>query len=204
MIAHVHLVGDTYTTVSSIRVNEIPAKITPSLADGSPLQSTTALIFPDSGASICLAGAQHLDTLRLQPHQLIPCQKKVMAVGGSILTCRGWIMTSFKVSPLSTTHRLYICDKVDRIYFSKDACTAVGILPKSFPFPMQPNIASEKPDKPTMNAVQARTEQPTTKPTTSQRVRLPYPPKEENIGNIHGNYRHTGVTIITLVGMAAR
>ena len=90
-------------------------------------------------------------------------------------------MTSFKVGPLSTTHRLYICNKVDRIYFSKDACTAVGILPKSFPFPMQPNIASEKPDKPTMNAVQARTGE---QHTTSQRVRLPYPPKEENIGKM--------------------
>ena len=46
-------------------------------------------IFPDSGASICLAGPQHIAKFNLDTHDLIPCYKQVKAVGGSKLTCHG-------------------------------------------------------------------------------------------------------------------
>ena len=32
---------------------------------------------------------------------------------------------------------LYICDKVDRIYFSRSGCVEVGIIPREFPHPME-------------------------------------------------------------------
>ena len=42
-------------------------------------------IFPDSGASICLAGIDYLSQLHLLHSDLTPCQKKVTAIGGSTL-----------------------------------------------------------------------------------------------------------------------
>ena len=68
--------------------------------------------------------------------------KKVMDLGGSILTCKGWISLDFHVGNSTTNQPLYICDNVDRIYFSRDACTDVNILHPSFPYPINYNDQS--------------------------------------------------------------
>ena len=94
------------------------------------------MIFPDSGASICLAGPQHLKKLNVNPQALIPCRKRVTAVGGSELICKGWLPTRFTIGGNTTDQPLYICDKIDHIYFSRRGCTETNILPASFPFPM--------------------------------------------------------------------
>lgn len=164
--AHVQLVGDTYTTVSSVCVQEIPATITPIFKSRQYKSSArTAMIFPDSGAGICLAGSQHLDKLGISVEDLNPCNKKVMAVGGTILTCKGWIMSHFLVGEQSTQQKLYVCDNVDRIYFSRDACTDVGILPTSFPYPMDQSTRVESMMCPGNND-----------------IHLPFPPTDTNIG----------------------
>ena len=51
------------------------------------------------------------------------------------LVCLGWLPIEFLVNGRATKQALYICDRVERLYFSKKACIDVGILPKSFPFP---------------------------------------------------------------------
>ena len=129
-MAHLELVGNTYT-VSSINTQEIQAQIT--VNGRAPI---TTNIFPDSGASICLAGTSHLNILGLKDTDLSPCHKRVMAVGGSILTCKGQVEAIFKIGNQSTCQTLYICDNIDRIYFSKEGCIAVRILHPSFPHPM--------------------------------------------------------------------
>ena len=70
-------------------------------------------IFPDTGASICLAGPAHLHKLNLNTNQLIPSQKTITAVGGHKLKCYGWVPVQFNLGPLTTNQPLYICDKVD-------------------------------------------------------------------------------------------
>ena len=117
-------------------VTEIPAEIVPEHINCLYTSPKLIKIFPDSGASICLGGTHHLSQLGLKKEELIPCRKRVSAVGGLVLTCRGWIPAEFKVGNHCTKHPLYICDKVDRIYFSRKACTDVKILPKTFPFPI--------------------------------------------------------------------
>ena len=46
-------------------------------------------------------------------------------------------MMRFEIDGHIATQPLYFCDKVDRIYFSKQGCMEANILSPSFPFPMQ-------------------------------------------------------------------
>ena len=123
------------------------------------------MIFPDSGASICIAGPKHIQSLGLTLKDLIPCYKEIRAVGGSILTCLEWIPLKFNITPYQTTQPVYICDKVDRIYLSKTGCIDVHIIPSTFPYPMNPSEP-----QPSISAIDVPS-----RPTS-----LPYPATDEN------------------------
>lgn len=92
-------------------------------------------IFPDSGATICFGGLKHLLNMGLTTNNLIPSRKVVRAVGGFTLVCQDWLPVEFIVQGRTTKQALYICKKIQRLYFSKAACIDVGILPKDFPNP---------------------------------------------------------------------
>ena len=92
-------------------------------------------IFPDSGASICLGGANHFETLNVTKDQLIHCSKNVSVVGGSTIPCIGWVPAVFNIGGADTSQPLYICDYVDRIFLSKKVCIETFILPPTFPKP---------------------------------------------------------------------
>ena len=158
----------SYTSTLA-NIHEIPANMTPLLRRHHH-KPTTLMIFPDSGASICLAGPQHLEKLGVSPAHLFSCRKKVTAVGGSQLVCHGWLPTSFTVSGHTTKQPLYICDKVDRIYFSRRACTDVNILPSTFPYPME-------------SAAAVRDEQVTGKIHTRP-SKLPLPATQANVSKL--------------------
>ena len=98
--------------------------------------STKMVIFPDSGATICLGGLKHLWNMGLSTNNLIPSRKVVRAVGGFTLMCQGWLPMEFNVQNKTTKQALYICKKIQRLYFSKAACIDIGILPKEFPDPV--------------------------------------------------------------------
>ena len=139
LIAHVtYDTGNNSFTVASLgnSATEIPAKSS-AIIRGKKLPARTINIFPDSGASICLAGPQHVTQLSAKITDLIPCRKTVRAVGGSTLACIGWIQVEFNIFGNITRQPVYICDKVDRLYFSRNGCSDTGILPASFPFPME-------------------------------------------------------------------
>ena len=75
--------------------------------------------------------------------QLRQCHKHVKAVGGYVLIWKGWIPATFKIDVYITTQPLYICEKVDRLHFSKQGCLAVNILSHNYPHPMpKPAIQS--------------------------------------------------------------
>ena len=135
LIAHVtyDAAKHTYTSASNNLVDEIPATLTP-LSNAPQHQNipTEMDIFPDSGASICLAGPQHLRKLGIDERNLIQCTKQVTAVGGSKLTCHGYIPVLFEIGQHSTKQRLYICDNIDRIYFGKKGYIETEIISTSF------------------------------------------------------------------------
>ena len=98
-------------------------------------------IFPDSGASICLAGPQHIAKLDLDTKYHITCHKQVSAAGGTKLLCKGWIPIKFQVGTHAMKQPVYICDHVDRVYFSKTGCMELNMLHPSFPKPMNTTVA---------------------------------------------------------------
>ena len=76
--------SDACHTISLIQdINEIPALICSTKSNHCNCNPVLINIFPDSGASICLAGPHHLQQLNLKWEDLICCHKEVKAVGGS-------------------------------------------------------------------------------------------------------------------------
>ena len=82
---------------------------------------------------------------------------------------------------------LYICDKVDRIYFSHQGCLETNITPPSFPYPMEK--PTTKNDIATIMTQQVPPTNPPppnppplpTSPPPSSLPPLPYPPTPKNI-----------------------
>ena len=72
-----------------------------------------------------------------------------------------------------TRQPLYICNKVDKLYFSRKACIETKILPETFPYPMDwhsPAVASLKEEQSAdPNAIPPRPD------------KIPYAPTPENI-----------------------
>ena len=97
---------------------------------------TKLRIYPDSSATICLGGTKHQRHMGISEKNLVPSSKKVRTVGGFSLTYQGLLPVAFKVGEKTTKQALYICRNVQILYFSKDACIDVGILPPCFPRPM--------------------------------------------------------------------
>lgn len=171
---------DTFTSPTK-EVQEIPALLTPFNRDTQYNNTASQLkIFPDSGATVCIAGTNHLKILGTRMDFLIPTNKSVTAVGGTKLTCHGWIPVKFNIGKHVTKQPLYICDKVDRIYFSRKGCTETKILPKTFPFPMDSNPGE-------VCAINSATE--SNSGTNLQTIpprpeKIPFPPTEEHIPHL--------------------
>ena len=147
-------------------------------------------VFPDSGASICLAGLKHLTLLGLNEHNLISCNKTVSTVGNFKMNCIGWLPIEFGIGGRKTKQALYICENIQKIYFSKKACVDVGLLPDFFPKKSiftnqlpQTNQTSilavnqpENPKTPTITKLPVKSPHLPTRP-----AKLPYPATPENI-----------------------
>ena len=175
LLAHVQYKADADHFTSANALEEIPASLTPDVKGA----TTVSLhVLPDSGANICLAGPKQLTQLGLTPQQLRPCNKRVKAVGGSTLTCAGWIPVKFELAGHATTQPLFICNKVDRLYFSKQGCIELSILPSTFPRPMiTPHPSS-------VSSVQ-QSRSPPPKPPPQ----LPYPATPENVPKLEAYLR---------------
>ncbi len=119
LLAHMQYKADADHFTSVNALEEIPASLTPDVKGA----TTVSLhVLPDSGANICLAGPKQLTQLGLTPQQLRPCA--------------GWIPVKFELAGHATTQPLFVCNKVDRLYFSKQGCIELSILPSTFPRPM--------------------------------------------------------------------
>ena len=122
----------------------------------------------------------------LHSSQVRKCHKRVKAVGGSVLICKGWIPVTFTIDGYTTTQPLYICEKVDRLYFSKQGCLAVNILSHNYPCLMP---------KPAVQSLQTNHAPPVVSPTVSticppplsRHDKLPYTALPENIPKLE-NY----------------
>ena len=136
---------------------------------------TRLKIYPNSNATICLGGLTHLWHRGLSKRNLVPSKKKVRTVGGFSLVCQGWLPVMLEIRSRTTKQALYICKKIQVIYFSKAVCIDVEILPPYFPRPMT------LPPSVTCDAIH-----PGTQPhkTDKPKFDYPYPPTNESIQNL--------------------
>ena len=186
----------TYTAKDTNQIMEIEAYVVPFSPKPDPRQardiprnrSTKMTIFPDSGATICLRGLKHLWNMGLSTNNLIPSRKVIQAVGGFTLMCQGWLLVEFNVQGKTTKQALYICKKIQRLYFSKAACIDIGILPKDFPnllatMSPQADMAMQYlPSASTRQELDTRSKHNKVKDQLPMRPKkLPFSPTEQNI-----------------------
>ena len=130
LVAHVHYDTNIDAFTSPENTEEIKAEVSPDIPNS---HTVTLDIFPDRGGGKHLPRQPKTTPTNRQLHQ---CYKCVKAVGGSVLTCKGWIPATFTIDGYTTTQPLYICERVDRLYFSKQGCLAVNFLSHNYPRPM--------------------------------------------------------------------
>ena len=194
-----HMVFDpatnTYKPGNHISREEVEATLIPFSPCPDPRRAedipsfrpTKLRIYPDSGATICLGGTKHLRHMGISEKNLVPSSKKVRTVGGFSLTCQGWLPVAFKVGKKTTKQALYICRNVQILYFSKDACMDVGILPPGFPKPMtsppsliDPIRCDATYSRPRLSEVNLSEEQKT-KTSSNYPKTPPFSPTSENV-----------------------
>ena len=91
--------------------------------------------FADTGSNVCLIGPKQLDILGISSEQILPHICKVYVPGGSHLKAIGKIQATIRLGSRSTVQVLYVSKHVDRVFLSRQACIALGIVPTSFPYP---------------------------------------------------------------------
>lgn len=140
----------------------------------------------DTGCQSCLAGVHVLHRLGLKSDDLIQCSMKMSAANENPIDILGAL--PIRISGLSdvgtmrhTRQLVYFTTSTDRLYLSKHACMALGIIPSSFPSIGSASQLSScdtsqlhKPDGSRPCKCPPR-DQPPTLPTT-----LPFPPSEDN------------------------
>ena len=120
-------------------------------------------IFPDSGASICLAGIDYLSQLHLLHSDLTPCQKKVTAIGDSTLLCKRWLPMHLTIINQTTIQPLYFCLQL-------------------FPYPMLTAKKQNKKKKQQVSESTAPTIPPCTEATISPWLnKIPFTTTVENV-----------------------
>ena len=199
LVSHVEFDQETGSYISSNKNNVVEIEVT--LVPFSPRpdprnpedisgnQSTRLKIFPDSGATTCLGGPKHLYCMGLKESNLIPSKKVIRAVGGSTLISQGWLPVQFSVGEMSTKQALYICNNIDKLYFSKAAYIDVGILSPHFPTPM--SLTNQRQVNCVTDDHTTAVSLPNMKQKQSTNVQLPFRPKEplfpankENVENL--------------------
>ena len=92
----------------------------------------------DTGCQSCLAGVKLLHRLGLQTHHLIPVTMKMNAANDNRIRILGALAlrisgTATDGNTLQTRQIVYFTDNSDKLYISKQACIALGMITDKFP-----------------------------------------------------------------------
>ena len=145
-----------------------------------PPTSCTIQGMADTGCQSCLCGLQIIRKLGMSEKDLISVTMRVHAAnkqdigipGAAIVTLCGISKTS---KQLETRQILYITDNTDKLFISREACIALGMISKDFPaigemasldISSQPSIICECPRR---------------RPPPLRLTVLPFPATQENI-----------------------
>ena len=102
---------------------------------------TTAAVLPamaDTGCQSCLAGVKVIHRLGLRQSDLIPVNlrmhaannKGIKILGATVLRLTG---KGTQGEPVETRQLTYVTDTSDKLFISREACIALGIISATFP-----------------------------------------------------------------------
>ena len=127
-------------------------------------------VYPDTGASLCVAGPHILKKLGMNLTDLEHTSRNIVTATGDKIACRGKFRASLILGDRSTVQEIYICNNIRRIFLSRTGCIELGIVHEKFPQPLHVR-SSVTPTTPVACA-----------PSIPQiPERIPYDPTPENI-----------------------
>ena len=148
-----------------------------------PTPSITYPAMADTGCQSCLAGTVLLTKLGLDRRHLLPVKMRMTAANRGAIDIIGALALRISgTSPSNTTletHQLvYFTTSTDRMFLSKQACIALGMIPPSFPTIGETDTANTTEDATSsgLHTCGCPRRQPPPPPPTS----LPFPATEEN------------------------
>ena len=148
----------------------------------SPTLTATYSATADTGCQSCLAASDLLPQLGLNKHNLIPVTMKMSAANNLGITIIGALPLRITgTSPTGEKHTtrqiVYFTPSTKRMFLSKQACVALGLISSNFPTVGETLEASNEPLPPenSHNCQCPKRSSPPPKPSS-----LPYPPTEDN------------------------
>ena len=151
----------------------------------SPTRPVTYPVIADTGCQSCLAGTALLTRMRLDRRHLLPVNMRMTAANRGAIDIIGALAlrisgTSPSKTTLETHQMVYFTTSTDRMFLSKQACIALGMIPPSFPTIGGTDTANTTKDatsydSQTQNCGCPRRQSPPPPPTS-----LPFPATEEN------------------------
>ena len=152
----------------------------------SPTSMVTVPAMADTGCQSCLGGTAILHKMGLELCHLIPCTMKMSAANENPIEILGALPLRISgVSkdgiPGNTRQLVYFTPSTERLYLSKQACIALGMIPPSFPSIGSASLLSACDVMGLQNQSNNRPcNCPTREPPPPRPTRIPLPPTEEN------------------------
>ena len=131
----------TCMTVESSQSKLLRVKVQPKIPNKKSAYHDI-LVFPDTGASICLLGPKQLNALGLTQNDISPYISNVSVAGGSHIKTMGMFNVSIQMQGRTTEQVVYCSMKADRFFLSRQACISLGVVPSTFPYPPPINTCS--------------------------------------------------------------
>ena len=145
--------------------NELELSVTP-VAIKSCKKGISVKVYPDTGATVCVAGLFILRKLGMTLSQLKPTSRRIVTATGNEIHCKGKFKLQMSVGTSTTTQDMFVCVNIKRVYLSRTGCVELKIVPEDFPNPMTVPSPSCTPQPPNL---------------PKRPLKVPYPPTEENI-----------------------
>ena len=148
--------------------NEISVQIAPQ--GFSSTKEASVKVFPDTGATICVAGVFILRLLKIKISQLKPTSRIIKTATGNKINCIGWFRALLSIDQYKTTQDIYVCKSIQKVYLSKAGCIALRMVHKEFPKPLPMLMEDDSNTSPTISAQ-----------LPHRPENIPFPPTLENI-----------------------
>ena len=155
----------------------------------SPSSKASFPAMADTGCQSCLAGLSLLSKLGLEQRHLFPVSMRMTAANNNGIDILGALVlritgTSPSEHTVHTRQIVYFTRSSDRLFLSKQACVALGLIPDSFPTIGEACLSSSTnmDSPPAASTSDGQTcECPTRQPPPERPTSLPFPATEENL-----------------------